>query len=202
MGPLRARARGEKSVLKFGAFFQVFRSQFRSLADRWCFSAIGHVGSAFREGSAGAYLILCSHTMLWTENAPGKERLTICPASSKNGPRDLRSNRCAPRGRRSALSFRPPAVVRRAKSRKVETPRQSIPVVSPFWTVSELPTLPDFRCTDPSCLAAAWRGRWRRRDRRRRAAEAPQRRGCCGSAPSSAARRLRGGRWPAARRRR
>ena len=54
----------EKSVLFFGAFFGVFRSQFRSLADRWCFSAIGHVGSVFREGSAGAYVILCSHTML------------------------------------------------------------------------------------------------------------------------------------------
>ena len=92
MGPLRASARGEKSVLFFGAFFQVSQSQFRSLADRWCFSAIGHVGSASREGSAGAYIILCTHTMLWTENAPGKERLTICPASSKNGPRDLGSN--------------------------------------------------------------------------------------------------------------
>ena len=31
MGPLRARARGEKSYSFFGAFFQVFRSQFRSL---------------------------------------------------------------------------------------------------------------------------------------------------------------------------
>ena len=34
MGPLRARARVEKSDSFFGAFFRVFRSQFRSLADR------------------------------------------------------------------------------------------------------------------------------------------------------------------------
>ena len=67
MGPLRARARGEKSVTLSGAFFRVFENQFRSLADRWCFSATGHVGPVFREGSAGAYVILRSHTMLWIE---------------------------------------------------------------------------------------------------------------------------------------
>ena len=91
-GPLPSNARGEKSVAQNGRFSAASGKQFRSLADRWRFSAIGHAGPASCKGSAGAYLILCSHTALCSEWSRGKEPLTICPASSKNGPRDLRSN--------------------------------------------------------------------------------------------------------------
>ena len=82
-GPLPSNARGEKSVPFFRAFFRVSGKQFRSLADRWRFSAIGHAGPLSCKGSAGAYLILCSHTALCSEWSRGEEHLTVCPASSK-----------------------------------------------------------------------------------------------------------------------
>ena len=91
-GPLPSNAQGEKSALFFRAFFRVSAKQFRSVADRWRFSAIGHAGPASCMGTAGAYLILCSHTALCSEWSRGEEHLTVCPASAKNGPRDLGSN--------------------------------------------------------------------------------------------------------------
>ena len=93
-GPLPSNARGEKSVPQNGRFSAASGKQFRSLADRWRFSAIGHAGSASCKVSAGAYLFFCSHTALCSEWSRGKERYAICPASSKNGPRDPRSNQC------------------------------------------------------------------------------------------------------------
>ena len=91
-GPLPSNAQGEKTLTQNGRFSAVSGKQFRSLSHRWRFSAIGHAGPASCKGSAGAYLILCSHTALCSEWSRGEEHLTVCPASSKNGPRDLGSN--------------------------------------------------------------------------------------------------------------
>ena len=88
-GPLPSNARGEKGVSFFGRFSAACGKQFCSLADRWRFSAIGHAGPLSYKVTAGGYLILCSHAALCSEWSRGKERLTICPASSKNGLRDL-----------------------------------------------------------------------------------------------------------------
>ena len=61
-GPLPSNARGEKSALFFRAFFRVSGKQFRTLADRWRFSAIGHAGPASCKVSAGAYQF-CAATL-------------------------------------------------------------------------------------------------------------------------------------------
>ena len=95
-GPLPSNARGEKSVAQNGRFSAASGKQFCSLADRWRFSAIGHAGPLSYKVTAGAYRILCSHTALCSEWSRGEERCTICPASSKNGPRDLGSNPSCP----------------------------------------------------------------------------------------------------------
>ena len=66
-GPLPSNARGEKTLTQNGRFSAAPGKQFRSLADGWRFSAIGHAGSASCKVSAGAYLIFCSRTALCSD---------------------------------------------------------------------------------------------------------------------------------------
>ena len=61
-GPLPSNARGEKSVTQNGRFSAASGEQFRSLADRWRFSATGHAGPASCKVSAGAYQF-CAATL-------------------------------------------------------------------------------------------------------------------------------------------
>ena len=61
------QGKAEKTLTQNGRFSAAPEKQFRSLADGWRFSAIGHAGSASCKVSAGAYLIFCSHTALCSD---------------------------------------------------------------------------------------------------------------------------------------
>ena len=92
-GPLPSNARGEKTLTQNGRFSAASGKQFRSLADRWRSSATGHAGPASCKVAAGAYQF-CAATLcrVWSCRLEKSTLSTICPASSKNGPRDPRSN--------------------------------------------------------------------------------------------------------------
>ena len=61
------QGKAEKTLTQNGRFSAAPEKQFRSLADGWRFSAIGHAGPASCKVSAGAYLIFCSHTALCSD---------------------------------------------------------------------------------------------------------------------------------------